>query len=193
MIVVLHLDNSSPKAYLCNQSGTVYLSFQTSLPHIESGWQYGITLISVYMFTHHKVETSTYHGEGWLQGDIFLMCQKQYFNFGVNKRCFFLASSCTNQCQHYYTLENALHLEGMGLNTFNHPQICQVSCIFHPPALVPLILSRFLVEHVPGWFRLLILVAPCFIEASWLPIVLNILEGFPHYGPIIKVLSGMLW
>ena len=36
----LHLDNSTTKANLCNQGGTVYLfSFQPSLLHIESGQQ----------------------------------------------------------------------------------------------------------------------------------------------------------
>ena len=36
-LLILHLGNSTAKAYLCNQGGTASLSFQTSLPHFESG------------------------------------------------------------------------------------------------------------------------------------------------------------
>ena len=54
------------------------------------------------------------------------------------------------------------------------PWMFQVSCIFPPHALVPLVLSKFLAEHVEGQLRLLFLVAPCWIEAPWLPTFLNI-------------------
>ena len=37
--------------------------------------------------------------------------------------------------------------------------------MFPPPALVPLVLSKFLAEHVKGQLRQLILVALCWIEA----------------------------
>ena len=46
---------------------------------------------------------------------------------------------------------------------------------FPPPALVPLVLSKFLTEHVKGQLRHLILVAPCWMEAPWLPTGLNML------------------
>ena len=49
--------------------------------------------------------------------------------------------------------------------------------MFSPPALVPLILSKFPSEHVISQFRLLILLAPCWMEATWLPTVLNMLVG----------------
>ena len=55
-----------------------------------------------------------------------------------------LASLYTNQCQHNYTSENQLPPETLGLNTFNHPWEYQVSYIFPPQALVPLVLSNFL-------------------------------------------------
>ena len=43
MEVVLHLDNSNAKAYLCNQGWySIYFSFQTSMPHFESGHMHGI-------------------------------------------------------------------------------------------------------------------------------------------------------
>ena len=75
--------------------------------------------------------------------------------------------------------------------------------VFPPPTLVPLVLSKFLVEHVKGHRRQLILVAPCWMEAPWLPTVLNILADVPWQCPIIKdlvidvsvgqVLKGLLY
>ena len=58
--------------------------------------------------------------------------------------------------------------------------------MFPPPALVPLVLSKFLAEHVNGQLRWLILVAPCWMEAPWLPTVLNMLADVPWWCPIIK-------
>ena len=36
----------------------------------------------------------------------------------------------------------------LGLNMFNHQWKFQVGYVFLPPALIPLVLSKFLVEHV---------------------------------------------
>ena len=72
-----------------------------------------------------------------------------------------LASSCSTQYQHYYTLESPLPLGVLGLNAFNHPWMFQVSYMFPPPALVPLVLSKFLAQNVKGQLRYLILVALC--------------------------------
>ena len=96
-----------------------------------------------------------------------------------------LAPSCTTKCLHYYTLETLLPLEAIGLNAFIHPWMFQVSYVFLPPTLV-LVLSKFLVEHVKGQLRLLILVAPCLMEAPWLPTVLNMLADISQDCPIIK-------
>ena len=89
------------------------------------------------------------------------------------------------------------------LNSFNHPWTFQVSYVFNSPALVPLVLSKFLAEHVKGQLRLLILVAPCWIEAPWLPTVLSMLADISQWCPIIKdlimdvsvgpVLNGLLY
>ena len=97
-----------------------------------------------------------------------------------------LASSHSTQCQHYYTLESPLPLGALGLNAFNHPWTFQVSYVFPPPALVPLVLSKFLAEHVKGQLRWLILVAPCCMEAPWLSTVLKMLADIPWQWPIIK-------
>ena len=69
--------------------------------------------------------------------------------------------------------------ELLGLNAFNHPWMFQVSYVFPTPALGPLVLSKCLGEHVKGQLRHLILVAPCLIEAPWLPTVLNMLADVP--------------
>ena len=48
-VVALHLDNSTAKAYLCNQGGTV--SFQAGLPDTESdqqGWYNSYSSIHSY-------------------------------------------------------------------------------------------------------------------------------------------------
>ena len=58
--------------------------------------------------------------------------------------------------------------------------------MFPPPALVPLVLSKFLAEHVKGQLRLLILVALCRMEAPWLPAVLNMLVDIPWCCSIMK-------
>ena len=92
-----------------------------------------------------------------------------------------LASYHTAQCLHYYTLETPLPLGAQGLNAFNHPWTFQVSYV-----LVPLVLSKFLTEHGKGQLRLLIVMAPCWMEAPWLPTVLNMLADIPRCCPIIK-------
>ena len=58
--------------------------------------------------------------------------------------------------------------------------------LFPSPALVPLVLSKFLAEHVNGQLRHLLLVAPCWMEAPWLPTVLNMLADVPQQCPIVK-------
>ena len=97
-----------------------------------------------------------------------------------------LASSHSTQCKHYFTLETPLPLGALGLNAFSHPWTFQVSYVFPSLALVPLVLCRFLAELVNGQLRYLIMVAPCWMEAPWLPTVLNMLADVPWWCPIIK-------
>ena len=58
--------------------------------------------------------------------------------------------------------------------------------MFPAPALGPLVLSKSLAEHVKGELRYLILVSPCWMEALWLPTVLNMLADIPWQCPIVK-------
>ena len=58
--------------------------------------------------------------------------------------------------------------------------------MFPSLVLVPLVLPKFLAEHANSQLRHLLLVAPCWIEAPWLPTVLNMLADVPQWCPIIK-------
>ena len=69
---------------------------------------------------------------------------------------------------------------------FQCPWTYQVSYAFLPPTLVPLVLSKFLAEHVTGQFRLLILKSPCWMEVPQHPTALNMLEDPPHLSPMVK-------
>ena len=172
MVVALHLENSTTKAYLCNQGGTVspFLS-RLSCQILSQTHKHSISLIPAYIPTHLNVEAN-YLSWGWL----FL---EWLFTFGVNQKWDLLASSSTSQCQHYYTLKTPLLLGSLGMNAFNYLWNYQVSYVF-APALVPLDLSKFLDEDVTGQSRVLILVAPCWMEAPWLPTVPNMLKDVPQ-------------
>ena len=41
-------------------------------------------------------------------------------------------------------------------------------------------------QNVSVQFRILVLVAPCWMEGSWLPTVLNMFPDVPYWCPIIK-------
>ena len=85
-----------------------------------------------------------------------------------------------------FHLGNSITSGALGLNAFSHPWTFHISYVFPPPALVPLVLSKFLAEHVNSQLRHLILVAPCWMEAPWLPTVLNMLVDVPQWCPIVK-------
>ena len=115
-VVALHLDNSTAKAYLCNQGG-----------------------IPAYIPTHLSVEAD-YLSWGWLLLEWHLLPQmaQAAFCFRGLPEVDLLASSHTIQYQHYYTLETPLPLGDLELNAFNYPWMFQVSYVFPPLALVPL-------------------------------------------------------
>ena len=187
-VVALYLDNSTEKAYMCNQGGTLspFLS-RLACQILSLTDKHSITLIPAYIPTHLIVEAN-YLSQGQLLLEWHLlpqMAQVAFCLWGL-PQVDLLASCHTTQCQHYYTLQTPLPLGALGLNIFNHPWMYQVSYVFPPLALVPLVLSKFLAEHVKGQLRLLILVAPCWLEAPWLPTVLNILADVPWHYPIIK-------
>ena len=105
--------------------------------------------MALLLFQHTFLPTSiwsliTFPGIGCVWSGIFsLRWLKQHFTFWGLPEVDLLASSCSTQYQHYYTLESPLPLGVLGLNAFNHPWMFQVSYMFPPPALVPLVLSKF--------------------------------------------------
>ena len=119
-------------------------------------------------------------------GTFFLRWLRQLLHLWGLPEVNLLASSHSTQCQHYFTLETPLPLVVLGLNAFSHPWIFQVSFVFPPLALVPPVLSKFLAEHVNSQLRHLLLVASCWMEAPWLPTVLNMLADVPQQCPIVK-------
>ena len=184
-VVALHLDNSTAKAYLCNQGGTVspFLS-RLACQILSLTDKYGITLLPVYIPTHLNVEAD-YLSQNWLLPEWHLLPQVALCLWGLPE-VDLLASSHSTKCQHYFTLEPPLPLGVLGLNAFSHPWTFQVSYVFPPPALVPLVLSKFLAEHVNSQLRWLILVAPCWMEAPWLPTALKMLTDISWQCPIVK-------
>ena len=166
-VVALQLDNSTAKAYLCNQGGTVspFLS-RLACWILSLTDKHGITLLPAYIPTHFNVEADFLSRDRLLpEWHLLPQVAQAAFPLWGLPEVDLLASSHSTQCQHYFTLETPLPLGALGLNAFSHPWTFQVSCVFPPLALVPLVLSKFLAEHVNGQLRHLILVAPCWMEA----------------------------
>ena len=144
-VVALHLENSTAKAYLCNQGGRVS-SFVSSLACwiLSLTNKHGITLIPAYIPTHLNVEAN------YLSWDLMLpewhllpqVVQAAFHLWGLPE-VDLLASSCSTQCQHYYTLESPPPLGALWLNAFNHFLMFQVIYMFPPPALVLWFCPRF--------------------------------------------------
>ena len=93
----------------------------------------------------------------------------------------------------FYSMPTLFHFgnssasRGLGVECLHrHPWNFQVSYVFPPLALVPLVLSKFLAEHVNGQLRHLLLMAPCWMEAPWLPTVLHMLADVPWQCPLVK-------
>ena len=92
----------------------------------------------------------------------------------------------------YHSMPAVLHLGNgttsgvLGVECLQPSLDFQIRYIFPSPALVHLVPSNFLAEHVKGELRLLILMAPCWMEASLLPTILNMLTDFPWHCPIVK-------
>ena len=164
-VVALHLDKSTAKVYLCNQGGTVspFLS-RLACQILSLTNKHGITLLPAYIPTHLNVEADFLFWDRLLpEWHLLPQVAQAVFHLWGLPEVDLLASSCSTQCQHYFTLETPLPVGALGLNAFSHPWTFQVSYVFPPPALVPLVLSKFLAEHVNGQLRHLLLVAPCWM------------------------------
>ena len=130
-VVALHLDNSTDKAYLCNQGGTVspFLS-RLACGILSLTDKYGITLILAYIPTHLNVEAN-YLSWGQMISEWHLLPQVAHASFHLwgLPEVDLLASSHSTQCQHYYTLESPLPQGALELNAFNHLWTFQISYV----------------------------------------------------------------
>ena len=184
-VVALYLNNSMAEVYLCNQGGTVspFLS-RLACQILSLTNKHGITFIAAYIPTDLNVKAS-YLSQDQMLPEWHLLPQvaQAAFHLWGLPEVDLLVSSHSIQCQHYYMLKSLLPLGALGLNAYNHLWTFQVGYLFPPPALVSLVLSKFLAEHVKGQLRHLLLVAPCWMEAPWLPTVLNMLADFPLLVP----------
>ena len=80
---------------------------------------HGIHLLPVYLPTHSKVEAG-YLSQGRLVPEWHLLphLTEKAFHLWSQLKVDLLATSHTNQCQHYYTLENPIPLGALGLNAW---------------------------------------------------------------------------
>ena len=76
----------------------------------------------------------------------------------------------------------------MDLNACNDQWDLQISYVSLLPVLVPLVLSEFLSKQVKGQSKCLILAAPCWMEATWLPAVLGMFKNVPPLWVMVKSL-----
>ena len=99
-VVALHLDNSTAKAYLCNQGGTVspFLS-RLACQILSLTNKHGITLIPAYIPTHLNVEADYLSWDQMLPEWHLLpqMAQAAFHLWGLPE-VDLLASSCATQC-----------------------------------------------------------------------------------------------
>ena len=134
-VVALHLDNSTAKAYLCNQGGTVspFLS-RLACQILSLTDKHGITLLPAYIPTHLNVEADYLSWDQLLlEWHLLSQVAEVAFCLWGLPEVDLLASSCSTQCQHYFTLETPLPVGALGLNAFSHPwnfsgKLCLSSC-----------------------------------------------------------------
>ena len=165
---------------------SISFSFQTCLPDIESDKH------SFLLFHHTFLPISMWklficHRDNcFLVWHLFSHIPCAKFWLWGHPEVDLLESWHTFQCQHYYALASPTTSGGLGVGGIQSSLRYQVNYVFPPSPLIPLVLSKFLVEHVAVWFRLLILVVLCWMEASWLPTVPNMLADIPWHCPVIQ-------
>ena len=106
-VVALHLDNSTDKAYLCNQDGTVspFLS-RPACWILSLTDKHGITLIPAHIPTHFNVEADYLSQDGMLpEWHLLPQVSHAVFCLWSLPEMDLLTSCHSTQCQYYYTLE----------------------------------------------------------------------------------------
>ena len=166
-VVALHLDNNTVKAYLCNQGGTAFpfLSRLTCCI-LNMANKHDFTLIQAYISTHLNVEADFVIGK--------VGSRVAYSFWHSLGSLLTLASTWGGYVGvlTYQSLSALLHLEesttfgSLAIECFQPSLgIWGESCVssFY---ISSLILCKFLVEHVTGQLKLLVLVVPCWMGVS---------------------------
>ena len=106
--VTLQLNTSTANAYLCNQGGTVSHFLSRVACHIlNPADKYSITLIPVYIPIHLNVKANYLScNKLVLEWHLLPKIAQAVFQLWDHPEVDLVASSCTHQCQFYYTLEN---------------------------------------------------------------------------------------
>ena len=104
-VVSLHLENSTAKAYLCNQGGTVspFLS-RLACQILSLTDKHGITLLPAYIPIHLNVEADCLSQDRLLpEWHLLPQVAQAAFHLWGLAEVDLLASSHSTQCQHYFT------------------------------------------------------------------------------------------
>ena len=177
------LDSSNAIAYLCNQGGMASLFLLRLACHILNLInKHDIALMPSNIYIHLGVEATISLWVGWFPNGTYFLTE---LRLGSSLGSTGGGSDGALVCQSV----SVLHLRKfptswcLEAECFKPPWMYQVRCV-SSSSFSTLVLSKFLAEHVTGQFRFLILMALCWMEASWFPTVLNMLEMF-----ITRVLS----
>ena len=184
-VVSLHLGNSTNNTYLCNQGGTASFLLSRLACCILTLTSMVLILFPAYIPTHLNMGAISPR-EGWFQSGICFLT--------------FLSSISSLETSWggavgilmYQSMSAVIHLRksttsgSLGFECFQPPLDLSGELWVSSSYIGFLVLSRFLSKHVTGEFKLLILVAPCWMEALWLPIVLGLEADIPHWYPIVK-------
>ena len=111
-MVILHLDNNTAKVCLCNQNGRASLFLSRLVCHILNlADMYGITPVTEYIPANLNAEANRLsYGRLIPEWDVPPHAAQAHFQLWGLLEVDLFASSHTNQCQHYYTLQNAIPL-----------------------------------------------------------------------------------
>ena len=185
-LVALHLDSNTVEAFLCNQGGLASLFLSRLACHILNlAVKHCVTLIPVYISNHLSVESDVSLHIGWFWSDTcFLMWLRLHFIFEVIWRriCWYPHIAINVHTLH---LGKSHTLGNLGVGCFQPSLDLLGELHVSSSCISPTSSVHILAEHITSHLRFLILLAPCWMEASWLPTVLNMLVDVPYWCPII--------
>ena len=174
-LLALHLDNSSAKAYLCNQGGTVspFLS-RLACQILSLTDKHGITLLPTYIPTHLNVEADFLSWDQMLlEWHLLPQVTQAAFQFWGLPEVDLLASSHSTQCQHYFTFGNSTASGGLGVECLQPSLEMLADVPQECPLVKDLIMDVSVGQTLKGlWYlhlTLLLLSNMCYTDRGSLP------------------------